>query len=402
MKISRFVLYILIIANSIILHACSKTNKIESQIEIFQIENFDSIQIHSTEFAINLLKNTSKTLTDSNFVISPITAQLTLSMVGNLMYSDRICEIFGTENIDKLNNVNKFISDKLTTPMVVDFYGDTLSTPTKLSNSVWFNKPSAHNAKERLQKYYNADVSQIDLKSNDGISAIKSWFSQAVVEEDIKPSISKTDNTDLMINSVIYFNNQWDGDYHFSTPYKERFLSSRGDQSTDYITANIQTNYFINDDSESISLDIPPYKIIFITPIKSPLPMFINNFNSSNLHEIISNATQHNIKLSIPIFEISNNYSLIPLFQSIGINLKANASHPDNTFPLIQADQISTIRVDDNGVAAGSVTLFYITLGLHDFEDTIVLNLNRPFIYFIIEPETQTILMAGQYTGPEE
>lgn len=398
MKISRFVLYILIIANSIILHACSSnTNKIEPQ-----IENFNSIQIHSTEFAINLLKSTSKTLTDSNFVISPFTAQLTLSMIGNLMYYDRICEIFGTENIDKLNNVNKFISDKLTTPLVVDASGDTLSTPTKLSNGVWFNTQMLNNAKEKLQKYYNADVNQVDLTSNNGSKVIQSWLSQAVVEENIRPSISKTDNTDLMISSVIYLNNQWDGDYHFSTPYKERFLSPRGDQNTDYITANIQTNYFINDDSENILLDIPPYKIIFIKPIESSLPIFINNFNTSDLQEIISNATQHNIKLSIPVFEISSNYSLIPLFQSIGINFKANDSHSDNTYPLIQADQISTIRVDDNGVAAGSVTLFYITFGLQDFENPIVLNLNRPFIYFIIEPETQAILMAGQYTGPEE
>ena len=140
--------------------------------------------------------------------------------------------------------------------------------------------------------------------------------------------------------------------------------------------------------------------MVCVRPTTQSLPKFINNFDTSTLFEILNKSTERSIDLSFPVFEINTNLSLTPLLKDIVLNLMSN---DDKTFdPQIMADQMSTICVDQTGVAAGSVTWLYGILGLSEGEDIIELKFNRPFIYFIIEPETQAILMAGVYAGPKE
>ena len=170
----------------------------------------------------------------------------------------------------------------------------------------------------------------------------------------------------------------------------------------DFMFARINANYFTNEEAQCIILGIPPYKMVCVMPTTQSLSKFINNFGASNLIEIINESTERSIDLSFPLFELNTNISLIPLLKNIGLNLKSTADDTNGALPNLNVDQISTIRVDQIGVAAGSVTSLWLVLGLAETGDIIKLELNRPFIYFIIEPESQAILMAGQYVSPEE
>ena len=398
MKTSGLFICLLIIAQSIFLCGCSnKNDEIDEQ-----VENLESFKTHVTEFGVNIFKSASQSFSDCNLVISPISAQLTLSMAANVLNSSEICKAFGYEDLNALNIANKHAISKLATPAIVSENGDTFSLATKISNAVWFGNNVNVKAKKILNRYYEAKVNQGNLNSPKERKAIESWLSEAVVDNEIRPTIPDTENVDIMINSVLYFNKEWDSDYHFSESYKDNFLTLQGERMADFMFARINANYFTNEEAQCIILGIPPYKMVCVMPTTQSLSKFINNFGASNLIEIINESTERSIDLSFPLFELNTNISLIPLLKNIGLNLKSTADDTNGALPNLNVDQISTIRVDQTGVAAGSVTSLWIVLGLAETNDIIKLTFNHPFIYFIIEPETQAILMAGQYTGPEE
>ncbi len=162
--------------------------------------------------------------------------------------------------------------------------------------------------------------------------------------------------------------------------------------------AKLIADHLANEKYESVILKLPPYNMVCVRPAASDLSELVNNFEVSDLQTIINDATEHSINLSFPLYKLNTNCSLFPLLHNIGINLEP----VESSSPMLQANQMSTINVDQTGVAAGSVTWLFGILGLVDAENPIELKFDRPFIYFIIEPKTQAILFAGQYTGPEE
>ena len=101
------------------------------------IENADVFQRKSTEFGISLFNNIAESKADKNFIFSPLDAQISLSMMGNLFTPNRaksVSSIFGCANINELNSKNRQIIIQLT-----DTAHSEYINPTKISNCIWFN-----------------------------------------------------------------------------------------------------------------------------------------------------------------------------------------------------------------------------------------------------------------------
>ena len=125
--------------------------------------------------------------------------------------------------------------------------------------------------------------------------------------------------------------------------------------------------------------------------------------NADDINTVIENSDKRDISLTFPVFNLNSKLALLPIFAKHGINpSKALASNIAITPQSIQLDQLSTIRVNQIGVAAGSVTTLCCVVSAPIIEDQIELKFNRPFMFFIIHPYTKTLLFAGQYAGPED
>lgn len=132
--------------------------------------------------------------------------------------------------------------------------------------------------------------------------------------------------------------------------------------------------------------------MICTLPVNTNLPEAINDFETTDLYDIIDNAKIQDINLYFPVFKLNKQLYLNPLFKECGIDISTQS---------VRYEQASTINVDQKGVAAGSVTSIYCILSAPNIEDPIELKFNHPFMFFIIDPETKTLLFAGQCVGPK-
>ncbi|MDE5555426.1 MAG: serpin family protein, partial [Muribaculaceae bacterium] len=275
--------------------------------------------------------------------------------------------------------------------------------PTKISNSIWFNTGVRHNKTAAIKKYYNAEIHHGNLTSPSEVKSINSWISKSADGGINAPNFTVPSGTALIINSLLYFNQQWDWDYHFSSSRNDIFSTPKGPREANFMDAEIKARYYKNEIYESAILELTRYSIICLLPNNKELNTLTQRINADDILTILENSTKRDIELTFPVFSINCNLSLLPIFAKHGITpSKALASNIAITAQSIKLDQLSTIRVNQTGVAAGSVTSLCVILSAMDLDEPIKLNFNRPFIFFIVDHVTKTILFAGQYVGPVE
>ena len=365
------------------------------------LENSDIFQSKTSEFAISLFRDIAQSYENQSFIFSPLDAQISLSMMGNLFMPDSsksISKIFGCADISDLNSRNGKIISLLT-----DSAKSKYVISTKIANSIWFNTGVRHNKTGAIRRYYNAEIHHGTLSSPAEIKSINSWINKSTDGGINAPNFTVPTGTALIINSLLYFNQQWDWDYHFSRSYNGIFSSPKGPNDALFMDDEIEAKYFKNEIFESAILKLTRYHMICILPNNKDLNALSQKINADDINTIIENSDKRDIILTFPVFNLNSKLSLLPIFAKHGINpSKALASNIAITPQSIQLDQLSTIRVNQIGVAVGSVTTLCCVVSAPIIEDPIELKFNRPFMFFIIDPYTKTFLFAGQYTGPED
>ena len=385
MKITNILLSLLIICHAFFFQSCSSEDD-------QPIENLELSQRKATEFGINLFKCAEQASPNKNLILSPFDAQLALSMSANLLdatYRNQVCHIFGYENISELNAANKFLIKQLTSPITI-FQDEPPILTTKISNSVWSNVDIARKDKRSIAKHYFADVKKCNLNSEEGVTDINNWMKESGIRMS-KPLIP--DKTNFAIYTTLYFNQEWNYEYHFSKSYRDIFHTLQGEKPIAFMKAAINARYLCNEKHESVILELSKFQMICILPVNTNLSETIKDFEATDLYNIIDNARIQDIKLYFPVFKLDKQLSLNSLLKKCKIDI-SNQN--------VTCEQASFIKVDQKGVAAGSITSLYCILSAPNVEDPIELKFNRPFMFFIVDPETKTLLFAGQCVGPVE
>ncbi len=359
-------------------------------------DDLDLFQKNSTELGIRLFRTAQQSSPDENLVLSPFDAQLSLSMTANLIdgsFADQICSLLGTGGTAGLNSANKSIIERLAPPTVETDEEDNFAPiPTKISNAVWIGKKPSKQTVKTLSEYYFATTHHNNLSSKKASAAIAEWMASSVVDGAKTSDLSIPPNTDIAVFSQIYFNQQWDDDYHFYNSFKDTFHSPGGDVSTNFMQTEILARYLSTDSLESVILAMSRYHMICVRPANGSLDEAINSFEAADLQAIIDNSTPRSIDITFPVFKFNSRSDLTAIYENCGI-----------TFPPatnVRTEQMSTIGVDQVGVAAGSATKLYLILSAPETEDIIELKFDRPFMFFIVDPDTKALLMAGQYVSP--
>jgi serpin B len=149
--------------------------------------------------------------------------------------------------------------------------------------------------------------------------------------------------------------------------------------------------------------------------------------NLCNLSDILSNLTLNNLyyylnnlnetvvnELYMPKFSFSDEYDLIPYLESLGINTIFNPGS-SNLSNMIYSKgsnenlyvslfkQAAYIENNEEGTKAAAATITEVGAGaaLNIMPPQIIIKINRPFIFMIIDLRTKEILFIGQVVNPQ-
>ncbi|UYV75263.1 SRPN10, partial [Cordylochernes scorpioides] len=341
---------------------------------------------------------------DSNFFISPFSISMALSM----LYAGASGQT--AVQIAQLFQGNKMVMDRMSR-----YFKYELSRPYSGANileiaaAVWLKQNASilPSYKEILTSDYNSTISNVDFASNGEQvkNEINEWVSTKTKQK-IPTLLDKPLNPDtvLFLANAIYFKGKWEEEFEKTFTQSQNFYNN-GDENqkrkvqmmhkeseilyhTNYLFKAVQLNY---KSSELSMIVILPIKFGDLERVEKNLP---ENF----LENIRFFFTKMDVFL--PKFRIEYKKELKEAFQKVGLTSPFDDSADfsgitgQKNVKVSEISHKTFVEVDEEGTEAAAVTGVRIVPLSVNFQP--VFNVNQPFLFYIIDNTSRTILFAGR------
>lgn len=359
----------------------------------------------SADFSIRLLQAANENFDDnSQIILSPLSASFGLSMVMNGAVGDTQDELLETLGLDGFTTeeINAFYKKLITELMDLDN-----TTSINIANSLWLNNGfiAKDGFKHALTTNYDAEVQTKDFANKKTINQINEWCEKKTngniknFLEDISP-----EHRFILLNSI-YFKGRWTSQFGKATLGK--FTTEEETiQDVEYLNEKEARNLYVT--NELFSMTELPYGnrayglVVLLPKTDVNVAECLTALTDNKWLEAINSMKWATLNLILPKFKIEDKRSLLDIFNDMGIE-KAFDTEADfsalseqKTFisDVLQANYLS---IDENGTEATTITEVAGMDGdvLPPLE-IIDFHVNRPFLYFIKEKSTNTILFMGK------
>lgn len=372
-------------------------------------ENSDQIIAAQNHFAFQLFKEVlqrDKSL--SNKLVSPFSIYMALSMTYNGAANETQKAMQKALQLDGimtglLNETNK--------NLITGLPEEDSRVVLNIANSIWYRNEGYQPLPDFLQtigNYYHAKVSGTDFDQAT-VNQINNWVANATHQK-IKTILENISPEDVMyLINAIYFNGQWKYKFDANQTQDRTFHTANGEVQTSFMTQKATLNYTRNDSLQIIEL---PYgagdfnMYILLPDEEIDLPQFVSSLNVNAFNHYLSELDSMQVKLYLPKWEYSYKIqNMKPELTAMGMGIVFNDADFSNMYPPAAGAYISKvihkayIEVNEKGTEAAAVTAVGISTTSSLPEP--VIDVNHPFLYFITEKTSGTVLFIGEVNDPE-
>ena len=334
-------------------------------------------------------------------LVSPLSVLTALALVQNGAEGETLVQLeraLGGLDRDALNKYMRAYCDFLSA-------GDEL----KIANSVWTD--SSVEAKQAfLQKAvdsYSAQLFSAPLSDPKTVESINSWVKKNT-DGMIPKIIEKADRyAVMMLVNAIAFDAKWETPYKRSDIEKLEFTSYSGSKKkTDFMCST--ENVYLKDGG-TVGF-MKPYKngrfafAALLPDENTGIDDYVASLSGDKLMKIFSSAKRGNeVNVKMPKFRAEYSAQLIDTLKKMGVKDAFDSKTADFSSLIENRDAyIATvvhktfIEVDENGTRAAASTL--VGADTMSLMEPYSVCLNRPFVYMIVDTETNLPLFIGVQT----
>lgn len=376
--------------------------------EITGAEADEEFILGQTEFALELFQ---KELSDKNTLVSPYSAMQALAMTANGTNGDTKSEM---ENVlgMPMDSLNKYLYT------FRNSQHNNENSKLSTANSIWA-KNGLNVNKDFLQTdvdYYNADFFTAPFDETT-ITDINNWVNDKTAEM-IPEIINKIDSNVIMylINAVA-FDAKWETEFNKDMTVKADFTAIDNTiQETDMMR-NYEMNfaYYVKDDNaEGIYKYYKDRKYAFVAMLpdeNTSVNDYISGLTAEKLNSLLANPKEEYAGTEMPKFSYDFDTLLNDTLIEMGMpsafdRMKADFSNMvsglDGHTYISKVLQKTHIDVDEAGTKAAAVTSVEASNdGVPMMPEKNVV-FDRPFVYFIIDAETNIPVFMGTLTSIPE
>lgn len=355
--------------------------------------------------AVALFQSSVSASKDKNVLISPLSIQLALAMTANGAAGETRNEmeaLLGGEIT--LEDLNEYLYS----------YVNNLPSEEKyklqIANSIWFRDDEDRLQVEQDFLQYNADYygAQAYKAAFDDqtLKDINSWVDDHTggmidkILEEIDP-----DAVMYLINALV-FDAEWQTVYDKSAVYKGSFTNINGEEKSVDMMHSEESVYL---QSENATGFIKPYKdgkYSFAALLPNDgvdIYEYVSGLTSDDLLDILNNAKSGMVIATMPKFSYEYELTMNDVLKELGMPTAFDGSSADfskmahsSRGNIYIGDVLhkTFISVDELGTKAGAVTKVQMNDECAVMSDWVV-NLNRPFVYMIIDDETNLPIFIG-------
>ena len=352
----------------------------------------------------SLFKTVCKESKQENVCISPLSAQLALSMTANGATGETQQQMYGTMGLaDDVNAKAKETIEQLS----ANRYGCEVN----IANSIWVNEKL--DVKQEFidtnKEYFNALVTTAPF-NKETLQRINEWCSENTKGK-IKSALDEIKKNDRMyLINALYFKGGWKDEFNKGKTKEAPFTKEDGTVvEVPMMKQSIKTQYYEDDILQIVvKLFDDTYQMLLVLPAEGVTTEEAAAHLSANYEKILGEMSIYQVTLSMPRFQSDFATSLKNPLKKMGM---PRAFGPDAQFdgisrePLYIDDafQKTFIKVDETGAEAAALTV--VRTGLlsmnQKFEER-TMNLDRPFIYLITNYQPENVLFIGKVGNPNE
>ena len=367
--------------------------------------------IRSTaDFSIRLFKEAYTE--GENSLVSPTSVYLALGMTANGANGSTLKEfenLLGKYNLD-IKELNKYYYNQTKKLTAVK------SGKVNIANSIWYRDDNSLEIQRSFLQananYYNSSAYRADFSSKQTIKDINNWVKNNT-EKLIDKIIEGIDDDAIMyLINTVYFEDTWLVPYEGSNVSENTFNLQDGTSKRVEFMYSGEGIYLKDDKAQGF---VKPYEngrysFVAILPNEGiSVDSYLTSLSGESFLKLMNSKTDGNVSTALPKFKAGYSRKLVEPLKNIGLKHCFDISKADfskmgtSSRGNIYIDDIlhkTFIAVDQEGTKAGAATKVEMKCESAEPPELRVI-LNRPFLYAIVDKETNLPLFIGTMVNPE-
>lgn len=366
-------------------------------------ERFKSAQM---EFALSLFKSVAEE-GEENMLVSPLSVMLALAMTANGAEEQTLAEmekVLGGIPIDELNEY-------------LYTYVKNLPSEEKckldIANSIWFRDSGFTVNKAFLQKnadYYGASAFASPFDDS-AVKDINNWV-KAHTDGMINKIVDYLDPETMMclINAIV-FDAEWNEAYEKSQVSDGKFTAIDGAVRDVKMMHSEESRYIDDGNATGFIKDYKDgkYSFVALLPNENDVYGYIETLTAEGLASAVANAIDTEVVAELPQFSYEYEIYLKDILCNLGMPTAFSGAADlsgmaEEALYISEVIHKTYIEIDASGTKAAAVSgVFYNTTSaaVNPTPPKYVI-LDRPFVYLIIDNETDLPIFIGVVTDIQE
>jgi serpin B len=284
-------------------------------------------------------------------------------------------------------------------------------------NAIWGQRdyPFLDEFLDTLAENYGAGLRLLDFikAPEESRITINEWVSDQTEEriKDLIPQGAIDSLTRLVLTNAIYFNAAWQYPFDENDTRDGTFYLLGGSEIT--VPMMHQTEDFSYAEGDGYQMVQLPYDgrelaMVILLPRSGQFEAFEGSLDAQQVAAMIHDLERRQVILTMPKFEFESEFSLKQTLAAMGMPTafsdSADFSGMTGNRELKISDVIhkSFVAVDEAGTEAAAATAVIMEMTALPPAEAVEVNIDRPFLFFIRDIGTGSILFVGRVTNPAE
>jgi serine protease inhibitor len=373
--------------------------------------------LHGNEtFGRKLLQQVHSEARERNVVVSPISLTLVFAA---LQSSD--LPVAARKEIGKAFGWGEYANLEIPSHMLLAAFEEPTPPPKPRSRpekkfrtfaheGAWITNTVLYRSENTLQEPFVSQSEKyfgMKFKST-GINRPTS-ADLANARKSLGPLPSVSTKNDVWISSATHFHSTWTGNtFSMSEPFQGEFRTASGEQKrTEMLTSELSGYPYAKTDTfEAVALPCGRGYMLAVLPALGKHMQELERELAENPETLDAALMRQVGRVTIPTFRIRfetdyrkqlQDMGIEQVFKDLGLIVRVPKSH------LTQVAQKTDFQVDREGIHADAETIVGAVYGgIRIGKDPFHVELNRPFLFFVRDHATNTLLFLGALMDPTQ
>ena len=297
--------------------------------------------------------------------------------------------------------------------------GVTLS----IADSIWVEKTFPINPEfsSALSSYYGAIAYVADFKNNSAgeTTDINNWVSSKTNQKinNLIPQGDLDVNTTLVLADAVYFKGNWAKQFDKQNTSYDTFFTPSQNVQVPMMHLTTNASYYSNNELQALELNYQNSNLsmLILLPLQNQsLSQVESTISASQINNITSGLSTQDVAISLPKFNMTLSEELNSILIALGMRNAFNKTtadlsgmgipgsvNPNDNLYISHVLHKAFIQVNEQGTQAAAATAVVISGATAIARPMpITFDANHPFLFFIVDRQSGTILFMGRASNP--